>query len=257
MNLLSRIFSSRKKPDTGVFDAILQPEKPFYAIGDIHGCDGLLIRLLDKIKKDDKTRNTDIVFVGDYVDRGEESAAVLRRLFAMSEDSTSTSVTCLMGNHEDMMLKFIDNPIERGPRWLQYGGLQTLASFGVRGITTTTTGIALEEARDKLAFDMGEPLIAWLRDLPTFWQSGNIAVVHAGADPEVAINAQQSRVLKWGHKAFAHQLRTDGIWVVHGHTIVDQANATDGRIAIDTGAYATGQLTAAQISDQEVQFLKA
>ena len=256
MSILSRLFSSRPKVIKHQFDAPISPDIPFYAIGDIHGCDRLLSKLLDKITAESHADQSAIIFVGDYVDRGDDSASVLRRLFQMANGSSET-VICLSGNHEDMMLKFIDMPEERGPRWLKYGGLQTLASFGIRGITTGSVGFVLEEARDKLVDEMGEELLTWLRELPTSWQNGNVAVVHAGADPVVPIKEQSNRTLQWGHKMFDHQARQDGVWVLHGHTIVDAAYIQDGRISIDTGAYATGNLTAAYVENNAAKFIQA
>ena len=84
-----------------------------------------------------------------------------------------------------------------------------------------------------------------------------MAVVHAGADPSEPMALQTDEVLKWGHRDFMDRPRTDGVWVLHGHTIVDQASATAGRIAIDTGAYATGTLTAAHVTDGDVRFLSS
>lgn len=253
MKLFSRFFSSSSDTDTRTFDAPVKPDEAFFVIGDLHGCDHLLGQLLGKIEQADKDGQARLVFVGDYVDRGEESAAVLRRLF----DLQNTSAICLAGNHEDMMLKFIDQPAERGARWIKFGGLQTLASFGVSGVSTGSNGQALEHARDQLIQAMGDDLIAWLRSLPTFWQSGNVAVVHAAADPAVPVDQQQERVLKWGHKDFTQTPRQDGIWIVHGHTIVDSPAIEKGRVSVDTGAYATGRLTAASISDQGIDFLQA
>lgn len=253
MKFLHRLFSSSPDTDTQPFVAPVLPDQPFFVIGDLHGCDSLLSRLLDKIDQADKDGQARIVFVGDYVDRGEESAAVLRRLFALKD----TPAVCLAGNHEDMMLKFIDHPVERGARWIKFGGLQTLASFGVSGVSAGSSGEALEYGRDQLVDAMGEDLIDWLRALPTLWQSGNLAVVHAAADPLVPIDQQEERVLKWGHKEFRHKPRQDGIWVVHGHTIVDSPTIENGRVAIDTGAYATGRLTAARIDHHGIDFLQA
>lgn len=256
MSILRRLFSFRPKVSAHKFDAALAPDMPFYAVGDIHGCERLLSKLLDTIAVHSQTDQTPIIFVGDYVDRGEQSAAVLRRLFQMVENSPET-VVCLAGNHEDMMLKFIDGPDKHGPRWLKYGGLQTLASFGIRGITTGSAGRALVLARDELVAEMGEALVTWLRELPIFWQSGNIAVIHAGADPTVPIKEQSAHILKWGHKLFDKQTREDGVWVLHGHTIVGDAKISDGKISIDTGAYATGKLTAAYVSNRKTEFLLA
>lgn len=256
MKPLRRLFTSHKSPVPRPFDAPLAPKEGFYVVGDLHGCDALLTRLLTKIMPQTSKPTPHIIFVGDYIDRGEESAQVLRRLFNLSQNP-EVEMTCLAGNHEDMMLQFLDNPVERGPRWLRFGGLQTLASFGIRGISTGTTGIELKEASGALSQAMGEELVTWLRELPLYWQSGNVAVVHAGADPSLPINVQKPGTLKWGHEAFHHQNRKDGVWVVHGHTIVEKANAANGRVAVDTGAYATNRLTAAYIGSEGVQFIQS
>jgi len=251
MKILKRIFQNQTKTARPDFDAVLKPATPFYVIGDIHGCDFLLGQILDKILQD---TNAQLVFVGDYVDRGEDSAGVIKRLYEMVTD-THPQTICLAGNHEDMLLQFIDNPVKYGPRWLKYGGLQTLASYGISGITTTSTGHALEEARDKLVDNMGEDILGWLRKLPTYWQNGNVAVVHAGADPDMPLASQLERTLKWGHEQFHKQDRQDGVWVIHGHNIVNRATIESGRVAIDTGSYATGKITAAYINDNKIQFI--
>lgn len=220
----------------------MAPERPFIAVGDIHGRVDLLEQFLDLAPAHP------VVCVGDYVDRGDHSAEVLRRLFERSD------ITCLSGNHEEMMLKFVENPEQAGPRWLRYGGLQTLASFGIAGVTDSSSGKALTDARDALRGAMGDALIGWMQGLATHWQSGNVAVVHAGADPARTIKEQKTQALHWGHPDFARRERKDGIWIVHGHTIVDEPVAENGRIAIDTGAYATGTLTAALIEPGHVSF---
>lgn len=220
----------------------LAPDAPFVALGDIHGRADLLARALDSIK------DTQIVCVGDYVDRGDESAEVLRLLHARPD------VVCLSGNHEEMMLNFLDHPQKHGPRWLRYGGLQTLASFGVAGASEATTGAALDAIAEQLQNAMGAELVLWLRNRPIFWQSGNVAVVHAAADPASPINLQTAETLHWGHADFGTTQRQDDIWVLHGHTIVDAPFADCGRVSIDTGAYATGRLTAAWVSAHNVTF---
>jgi serine/threonine protein phosphatase 1 len=221
---------------------VVAPDQPFTAIGDIHGRVDLLRKALDQIA------HAPIICVGDYVDRGDHSADVLRLLI------TRPDIHCLAGNHEAMMLAFIDDPAKAGPRWLRYGGLQTLASFGVYAATETSDAKTLEAASDALKDAMGPQLIQWMRHLPTRWHSGNVAVVHAGADPSVPLDLQSEKTLLWGHPDFTQKARDDGVWVVHGHTIVDQPCAQNGRIAIDTGAYATGRLTAAHVSTDGVRF---
>ncbi|WP_108838576.1 metallophosphoesterase family protein [Tateyamaria sp. Alg231-49] len=218
------------------------PESPFIAVGDIHGCVDLLERYLGLEPGDP------LVCVGDYVDRGDNSAEVLRLLHARPD------IICLSGNHEEMMLDFLKDPAGSGARWLRYGGLQTLASFGVAGVTETSSADAMAQARDQLQDAMGPDLITWMKRLPKCWQSGNVAVVHAGADPAQSIENQTEKVLHWGHPDFAKATRTDGVWIVHGHTIVAEPTATRGRISIDTGAYATGRLTAALIEPGKTTF---
>jgi len=218
------------------------PEQPFVAVGDVHGRADLVEKLLKNAPE------VPLIFVGDYVDRGDHSADVLRILHGRGD------ITCLAGNHEHMMLKFLKDPETDGPRWLRYGGLQTLASFGIRGMSESTTGSSLVRARNELVDEMGEDLIGWISALPVSVTSGNVTVVHAGADPAVPIQDQTRRVLQWGHRDFRKIRRQDGMWIVHGHTIVDRAHCEDGRIAVDTGAYATGRLTAALIANGEVHF---
>lgn len=222
----------------------IAPDGPFCVIGDVHGRIDLLDRMLDRIGTE-----RSVVCVGDYVDRGEHSSEVLVRL----QDRPDT--TCLKGNHEEMLLKFLEDPISAGPRWLRYGGLQTLASFGVSGVTDTSRGDDLTAARDRLQQAMGDQMCEWLNDLPLWYRSGNVAVVHAGADPHCSIEHQDNASLLWGHPDFLKSGRPDGLWVVHGHTIVDEPSSKNGRIAIDTGAYATGRLTAAMISPGSVEFV--
>lgn len=253
MSMLKRLFQIRPKLSKRSFDAIIEPTTPFYAIGDIHGCEHLLIQLLEKLLQDDQAQ---LVFVGDYVDRGEGSAQVIELLFEMTTH-THPQTVCLAGNHEDMMINFINSPKQHGSRWLRYGGLQTLASYGISGITATSSGDILQEARNELVEKMGDPILTWLQNLPKYWLNGNVAVVHAGADPDLPIESQQAHILKWGHEAFHKQSRTDGIWVVHGHNIVDEAKIESGRIAIDTGAYVTNQLTAVYIDSEIVRFIQS
>ena len=222
--------------------ANMAPEQPFTAIGDIHGRADLLSRFLDSAP------DHQIVCVGDYVDRGDQSAEVLQILAARRD------IVCLSGNHEEMMLGFIADPVVNGRRWLRNGGLQTLASYGIGAVTENSRDATMKAAAERLRAAMGEPLIDWLRTLPTYWQTGNVAVVHAGADPAVPITDQTIRTLHWGHEEFQKKRRSDDTWVIHGHTIVDAAVIEDGRIAIDTGAYATGRLTAAHVVGEHISF---
>ena len=253
MSLLSRLL--RSEPQTRPAPPPLhraQPQAPLYVVGDIHGRDDLLGPLLRRIHEDAAGKPHDLVFVGDYVDRGDQSAVVMARLFALR---TQPHVTFLLGNHEKMMLDFLDDPEGRAGRWFRYGGLQTLASFGIGGVTETAPSGALRKARDAFRKALG-PVEAWLRGLDRGFVSGNVAVVHAALDPALPLDAQNPRTLIWGHPEFGSTPRRDGLWVVHGHSIVERPKAEGGVVSIDTGAYASGRLTAAAIGvDGTVRFL--
>lgn len=245
--VLSRLFKHRRDPVEPDFNAVEIPpiavDRPFVAIGDIHGCDDLLARLLDKLAAE--APDADLVFVGDFIDRGEQSAQVLRRLMRLN-------ATFLMGNHERMCLDFIDFPEEKGLRWLNNGGLQTVASFGVVGSVADIVAL-----RDQTVKAMGDDMIAWMRSLPLTYQNGNVYAVHAAAHPEQPIEGQGETPLIWGHPKFGKQPRQDGLWVVHGHTIVDMPQIAQGVVSIDTGAYATGRLSAAIFAGHDVQIVQA
>ncbi|GGD29920.1 metallophosphoesterase [Sinisalibacter lacisalsi] len=251
MKLLSRIFRGAARPVR--FDAALAPDERLAVVGDIHGCAALLDRLLDLIGADAPAR---LVFVGDYIDRGEDSAGVLERLHALARDDGAPAMF-LKGNHEEMMLRFLDDPGAQAAGWLRNGGLQTLASYGIGGLGAAPDESRALKARDDLARALGPEKLAWLRGLPLSFVSGNVAVVHAAANPSKSIDAQSEQALLWGHPDFARTPRRDGLWVVHGHTIVDAVTAEAGRIGVDTGAYATGRLSAAVLERGDMRVLTA
>lgn len=254
--LLRRLFGRQTTTprDTRAQPGPARPGTPFVAIGDVHGRVDLLHEI-DRLVRD-RYPEWPLVFLGDYVDRGEDSRDVLMFLMSATADR-EPPVTCLMGNHERMLLDFLERPGAMGPRWLRNGGLQTLASFGLAPPRREGAGAdALEELGAKLAHAMGDEMIAWLRALPLTWNNGNVWAVHAAADPDIAMSEQDDSTLLWGHPAFNDRLRPDGQWVVHGHTIVETPRIHGGQIALDTGAYATGRLSAAAISADDITVLQ-
>ncbi len=234
------------------FDAKIAPDHEFAVIGDIHGRADLLADLLQRIR-DHAGSGIALVLVGDYVDRGEDSAEVIRVIRALQAGGWPAKVTCLRGNHEDMLLGFLDDPEGAGASWLHYGGKQTLLSFAVS--LPEANEISYRKARDDLRCALGREAELWMRNLPVSFQCGNIFVSHAGANPHLPLAEQQERHLIWGHSDFLQTPRTDGNWVVHGHNIHDEPLAARGRIAVDTGGYATNRLTAAILRDGACEFI--
>lgn len=257
MRSIRRLFSKPAAPPERPFLAfngtLPSPDAPFAVIGDIHGRADLLQQLWTRLSQ--TVPGVQIVHVGDYIDRGESSAEVIDLLFC--RQSEVSDIVCLAGNHEQMFLDFLDRPEEYGGKWLRHGGLQTVASFGIQNVRTLSNARQYEELAAMLRDKLGAAKVNWLRNLPTRWFSGNLAVVHAGADPGQPIEKQPDRNLIWGHRDFRERPRQDGLWVVHGHTIVDVPLMQNGVISLDTGAYATNRLTSAIFRpDCDVEFVQ-
>lgn len=235
-----------------VFTGACLPDQKIQAIGDIHGCDTLLQVILQKLDPE-----SPIVALGDFVDRGPNSRAVLELLFQKNTEDPENFI-CLMGNHEAMMLEFFDDPAGRGQRWLRYGGLETLLSYGISGARENSKGQDAVNIRDALVEKITPEIQRWIRNLPVRYSSGNLHVVHAGMDPSLPVEAQSNSVLVWGHDDFFTKPRQDDAWVLHGHTIFELPSQSEGRISIDTGAYHSGRLTAAVcLTSGEVYFEQA
>ena len=231
-----------------------------YAIGDVHGRVDLLEPLMEKIlvdalshQEDGENMPADVVVHGDVVDRGPNTRETLEFLLAIQEWPEIDPIY-LLGNHEQMLLEFLEDPLAN-KRWLRYGGYETLLSYelDLRGDLFEDRTI-LRVAGD-LGAAMG-PHVDLLRRFTLSHQNGNLFFSHAGADPAVPIQDQQTGALVWGIDSFARQTRKDGYWVVHGHTVVEKPIVRNGRISIDTGAYLSGALTALKVIGSEISFLR-
>ena len=232
------------------------PERRTYLTGDIHGMHGRLVQLLARIRKDRGQAASDMVFLGDYIDRGPASAQVLETLYSLASDPRE-NVICLMGNHERMMLDFLDQPARKGALWLINGGQETLASFGITRAARAGVSDPLDSLSQALRAALPAGMEEWLRRLPLWWRSDTLAAVHAAADPRRPIEDQKPETLLWGHPRFPAEPRKDGIWVAHGHRVVERPVAENGHIAVDTGAVRGGPLTAARVDpDGSVDFLQ-
>lgn len=222
-----------------------------YVIGDVHGRADLLDALLRRITADFAFRVTDnrkpkVIVLGDVIDRGDNARDAVELLKSSVGPGPLGELIVLKGNHEAALLQFIEAP-ERGSDWLRFGGMQTLASYGVSippGILDTAACIDLAA---RLRHAMGDHL-AFLQSLPLTWRSGDVLCVHAGIDPDNPDGRDEDVVL-WGKARFPETGPVEGLRVVHGHYDAAKPVITDGRICIDTGAYYTGRLAAVRLDD--------
>ncbi len=234
-----------------------------YAIGDIHGCYDLVTALLEAIVADMATiargKPPLLVFCGDYVDRGPHSSQVLTALVWLSRQST-LEVAFLRGNHEVMLLGFLDQPDRHIP-WLRRDGGQTLASYGIElpdDVDPAALAKTCRSLRDRLMDKLPASHLEFLRSLPITRACGDYLFVHAGLKPGVAIARQNEEDCLWiGEEFLDADYRFDKV-VVHGHSWdADEPVVTANRIGIDTGAYSTGALTAVRLEGNSIAFLQA
>ncbi len=253
--MLRLIRKRRVRAGPAPFPAPAHAGGVIYAVGDVHGRHDLLIRLLDRIFEDAAAYEAipKIVFLGDYIDRGEHARDTIDLLIKLAERPDAETVF-LMGNHEQMLLRFLREP-SQGSRWLRYGGLQTLMSYRVGGVGNLQAEGEASRFRSALIDALG-PHLGFLEGLRVSHRAGNLFFAHAGADPALPTEEQDVATLLWGCESFLTTDRDDGVWVVHGHFVVERPAAERGRIAVDTGAYFSGRLTAARIAGGEVVFLE-
>ncbi|MGV8955667.1 MAG: metallophosphoesterase family protein [Cypionkella sp.] len=252
--LMGRMFSaSTAKQDVRERLRATQWPRVIYAIGDVHGCRDELVQLESLIAADAASLTGEkwIVMLGDYVDRGPHSAAVLDRLCARPPSGFRR--ICLVGNHETMMLAFMSAP-DSSAEWLKFGGVETLASYG---IDVESFMRANPKARHQiLASYIPTEHIEFLQSLPVLLALPDTLFVHAGIRPGFGIEDQIEDDLLWIREPFLSHPNPLGIRVVHGHTPVSQPEIVGNRIAVDTGAFGTGILTAVRMSlDRPPEFL--
>lgn len=231
-----------------------------YAVGDIHGCYRLFRTLLTQIANDYPRRADGrcpvLILLGDYVDRGPDSAKVLEALVWL-KPRVDIQVHLLKGNHEQAFLAFIESP-ENGSAWLEFGGAETLMSYGVPPPRPEEGPKGLFRARDDLVAQMPASHLRLLGALDLMVIVGDYVFVHAGIHPSRPLARQRESDLLWIREPFLTKTGRFEKVVVHGHTWTDERpQLLDHRLALDTGAYATGALTAAVLDGGEVRILQA
>jgi serine/threonine protein phosphatase 1 len=225
-----------------------------YAIGDIHGRSDLFEALIEAVEADDAERGpaeTTVILLGDLVDRGPDSVGVVQLAWDWQK---RRKVRILAGNHEEMFLRsFHDTEMLR--HFLRHGGRETLWSYGIdrrelKLATLEETQKLMDAAvpgRDRVFMDNFEDMIT----------IGDYLFVHAGINPDVPLEDQKRQDLRWIREPFLSHSKAYGPVVVHGHSISEAPDERTNRIGIDTGAYASGVLTALVLEGGNREFLSA
>jgi serine/threonine protein phosphatase 1 len=214
-----------------------------YAIGDVHGRLDLLDVLLSKIEADAGARpkrKTSIVFLGDLIDRGPSSAEVIERLRTFRPGYAEP--VFLMGNHEEVLLRVVAGEASLIPSWLRFGGIETLASYGLDA--AQLGNLSDEDAIARVKSAIPEEHIAFISTFADTVSFGDYLFVHAGIRPGIELSEQSRTDLRWIRDPFLEDRSERDFVVVHGHTITPEVEMTATRIGIDTGAFYSGLLTA-------------
>lgn len=234
------------RPSPGVPSALTPPATRLYAVGDIHGRLDLLEQLLAAIREDalgSRASRRVLVFLGDYVDRGPHSAEVVELLANGPPGDAAWRGfrwICLKGNHEAAMLDFVEGRTD-GQVWLANGGFTAVESYS--GLPCRDVEQP-EDWRIRLRDSLPARHRDFLSALPVHHAEGDYLFVHAGLRPGIPLADQEARDLLWIRGTFLSSPADHGYLVVHGHSIVEAPEIHPNRIAIDTGAYHSGRLTA-------------
>ena len=229
--------------------ATLPPGRRIYAIGDVHGCDQPLMALHAMIAGDLVRRPVArplLVHIGDYVDRGPASAAVVERL-AAGAPILGVPVVNLIGNHEETMLHALAGDAAAATDWLYTGGREALASWGI------------DPASPRTSWRAGIPShhLAFLQGLTLWHREGDYLFVHAGIRPGIPLDRQTRLDLLCIRAPFLFNDGTFGVVVVHGHSPTTRPIVKANRVGIDTGAVFGGKLTCAVLEGNTIWFMQA
>lgn len=233
-----------KKPITPVASPSLPDGLRVYAFGDVHGRYDLLLRLREAINRDRRdmpVKETLVIGLGDYIDRGPDSCDVVE---ALSSGFFECETVFLRGNHEQMLLDFLEDPGREGARWFHAGAAETLQSYVAADVDLVVgSRIPFSKLREELAAKVPPSHVVFLQKLPMSFEIGDYFFAHAGARPGTPLELQDPRDLLWIRDGFSDADAPFEKVVVHGHSPVDRPYFGNHRINIDTGAYFTNRLT--------------
>lgn len=227
-----------------------------YAVGDIHGCLDLLEDAVAQIEADDRRRGTaqtQIIFLGDLIDRGPDSAGVVDYLIALAE--ARGNVRFILGNHEEIFLRALGGDLESLRLFVRVGGRETILSYGLSENDYERTDY--EELLALMRKCVPARHIEFLKSFEDRIEIGDYLFVHAGLRPGVAIDSQRRADMRWIRSSFLESDCEFGKLVVHGHSMSDGVVVRANRIGIDTGAFASGRLTALGLEGVDRWFLTA
>lgn len=219
----------------------------YYAVGDIHGRADLLADMQRRIATDLRhyAGEATVIYLGDYVDRGPDTRGVIDRLIACRLGSERVY---LKGNHEDMLLQFLDKP-SKYRRWLNVGGLQAARSYGLTGSPVSDNDLIAFAA--ELGTTLPEAHVNFLKSLQLSHTTERYFFCHAGVRPGTPLAKQDAHDLMWIKADFLEHRKSFGKVVVHGHSPGDVVDIRPNRIDVDTRAHATGRLSCVVLEDGE------
>ncbi|MCJ2177274.1 metallophosphoesterase [Novosphingobium album (ex Hu et al. 2023)] len=245
-NLLAR--SSATKPRS------VPAGERVYAIGDIHGRIDLFENLIRLIEDDDAARRparTTVVLLGDLVDRGPDSAAVVARA---RDWGRTRKIEYIQGNHEEMLLSS-RSKIDALRGFVQFGGCETIQSYGVDAEAIFAADF--EELQALMNAAIPQDDVDFLSSFQKMVRIGDYLFVHAGIHPDTPVEDQTGRDCRWIREPFLSYKGDFGACIIHGHTITEQPDVRHNRIGIDTGAFLHGTLTAIGLEGTDRWFLQA
>ena len=239
--MISKLFKSRPATRSNL------PQVPegqrVYAVGDIHGRADLLDDLIALIEADERARGpaeTTVIFLGDIVDRGPDSAAVIDRLRDLA--ASRANVRFLLGNHEEIFIGALDGEPKALRLFCRIGGRETILSYGMAAAEYER--LDYEELVHRLADLVPPEHRAFLAGFEDMIVIGDYAFVHAGVRPDTPLDQQRTSDLRLIRDPFLDHRSALEKTIVHGHTMTDEIERRGDRIGIDTGAYSSGRLTA-------------
>jgi serine/threonine protein phosphatase 1 len=225
-----------------------------YAIGDVHGCLTLLEQLLDQIEADHRSRGPaekHLVFLGDLMDRGPNSRGVIERVMALC--SASPNHRCIAGNHEELLIRAFEGDTKITPTFHRAGGRETMLSYGMGEAVYDEADS--QQLAELICHYVPRTHIDFLLGLEDWVQAGDYLFVHAGIRPGRPLADQRQSDMRWIREEFTRSDQDHGMIVIHGHSITEFVDDQPNRIGIDTGAFATGKLTAIGLEGTERWFL--